>query len=78
MYNIVTNLNDASCVNAMDILGKVVLIILISVGLLLLKTVLIMLIWNFTMPSIWPQQVPRVTFKQAFGLALFSSVLFGW
>jgi len=62
-------------VSAMDQIRKIVLFVLIAVGMVLLRAAIIMMAWNTTLPSIWPDNVPKVTFTQAVGLSLLSAVI---
>lgn len=66
---------DSSGVAPTDIIGKILLVTIVSVALFVLRCILIMLAWNMTLPSIWPVQVPRISFKQALGIALLTSLL---
>jgi len=64
-------------VSTCDVIRKLVLIVVVAVGLILLKAVLVWFLWNQSLPSIWPDQVPRLTLAQALGLSLLSTILIG-
>jgi len=58
----------------METVGKIFVIVLISVGLSLLMAFPTMWLWNWLMPNLF--NLPIIGFVEALGINIFASILF--